>query len=146
MTTIAQATQPSPSLNVPPPSGPVEWSILVAVLAVVGRQAWQWFLHSDAAERDLTKTLINDLRTNQAQLVAGNREGFKEMVDATHDLKEAIGEMTRSVSQEVQTTLKSQTSIYASQNEILGKILMKVEALHGRLDRMEERWKEDDRS
>lgn len=122
---VAQSPNPSPDL--PAPKAASEWAIVIAAGAFLLREGFKWVRDKDQGETALTQTLINDLRTNQAQLIEGNKEGFKDVAAAMR----ATGDQ---ISKEVQGALKAQALNYAEHSETLNKILQRVDALHLRLD------------
>lgn len=121
------AQNPPPAPDIPTPRAASEWAIVVAAGAFLLREGFKWIKEKDSGETALTQTLINDLRTNQAQLIEGNREGFKDVAQAMR----ATGDQ---ISKEVQGALKAQALNYAEHSETLNKILQRVDALHLRLD------------
>lgn len=138
MKTIATTaqTEPLPSHGKISLGDATSISLIIAAVSVVIRQAWDWFRSKDQQETDLTKMLIEDLRANKQQLLDGNTKGFQEIVQAIGDLKSSTERMTDAIHNDVQSTLKSQATLYAASNQSLARIEQMIEALHRRDDEM----------
>lgn len=146
---IAQAEPPTrpQTVTTETPNSVTEWSVVIAAGIWIIRQAWELFAHKEKAEAELTRTLVDDLRRNEATLVVNNQEGFKNVVtavssqtaanqDGLQELRGAIVKMTQSIGSDVQTTLKSQSAIYAANTQLLSEIKTSLDAAHRRLDEL----------
>ncbi|OLP19811.1 hypothetical protein BST81_03515 [Leptolyngbya sp. 'hensonii'] len=124
--TIAQAQQ-SPPVTPPSVQDFAYGGVTVAALVWIAKQAVGWIVNKDKAESDLTRTLIDDLRTIQQTQATATRTGLD-------GLSASVDRLRNSVSEEVQLTLKDQTRIYIQLSENLVELKRETAALHRRMD------------
>lgn len=141
MKTFAQIQQPTQPALPPPPSNLGEWGFLASAavwgvggLAVFGRKLGDWFLHKEQTEASLTASLIGDLREDRSKVVESNQAGFAKLADKLDTLNNSIVKSSGEVDRDVQSVMKTQSAIYASLNQSIGRLEAAIKALHDRMD------------
>lgn len=151
---IAQSSEPpiSTPRSLPPAA---EYGLLgvlifaaLPVVAKAGKELLGWFKSKDEAESHLTNTLIQDLReTNRSLGLQQNSilldlKGIQEQTSKTIDkLERSLTVMTARYDQEAQAQKRDSTMMLVEVREQLILIKGQTEALHRRMDEMEEKEK-----
>lgn len=142
--TIAQSSQPVS--NVPaPPTAATEWTILIAALAWLGRQAWTLFATKEKDEATLTAGLIDDLRKERSDLINNAKSGFRDVTAAISELKKSLNDGQCEIDRDFQEMKRDQAGEYAGLMITIGKLQQSIDALHVRFDDFVDR-KRDHRS
>jgi hypothetical protein len=122
--------------RLPTATDAASWSVLAAAGVWLLRQCWEWFITKEKGESELTRVLIDDLRSQRERLQAINVEGFAATVDSIKSLDKNLQATQHKLDIDLQAALRSQATIMVATNQSIGDLKRLVESLHNRLDGM----------
>lgn len=106
---------------------------MIAASIWIFKQIVEYLKKDKEKDDELTSLLIKDLRTDRANLLQGNQDGFNKVVQAVgvqtvrtteelRDLSHLISKFSETLHFDVQKTLTSQTDIYTANLRELQKM------------------------
>lgn len=142
MKVIAQIQQPTAPASVPSqPTTLTEWGFLASAvvwgvggIAVFAKRFGEWFVEKDKSESALTSNLIDDLRSDRVRVIESNQSGFATLATKLDTLTQAVILTNKETDQDVRSLMKTQSAIYASLNQSIGRLEATIKALHERMD------------
>lgn len=126
---------PSPGANV------TEWSVLIAVLFYVGKEAIAFFKEKDKSEGELTTSLISDLRLeakSSRELQATTLGNIVKLQDRTADTLEAVRDTLDQLSRSDQEHKRDAAMLILEIRGVRDEMVLmreQMKAIHDRLDR-----------
>lgn len=135
MDLVKQPDLPAPGTNV------TEWSVLIAVLFYIGKEAIAFFKEKDKSEGELTTSLISDLRSeakNSREIQASTLGNIVKLQDRTTAVLEGVKDTLEELSRSDQEHKRDVAMLIMEIRRVADEMVLtreQVRAVHDRLDR-----------